>query len=69
MCIFEDLQELPFKFQYTETQKQISILKLKSWEVYVEDISGCISLPALSVWLLTKKCKCLNGCFFFLPHA
>lgn len=57
MCIFEDLQELPFKFQYTETRKQISILKLKSWEVYVEDIYGCISLPALSVWLLIKKYK------------
>lgn len=28
MCVFEDLQELPFKFQYTETQKQINILKL-----------------------------------------
>lgn len=44
---FEDLQELLVKFHYTEAQKQISILKQKSWEVYVEAISGCISLPAL----------------------
>lgn len=38
MCIFEDLQELPFKFQYTETQK-------KNWYSDTEVMGGVCGSP------------------------
>lgn len=43
---FEDLQELPFKFQHREAQEPVGVLKLKSWELCVEAISGCVRVAS-----------------------